>query len=180
MQSRYDMAAGPDLPIRYSARPQIIQIVGEGGVLPIQLVSFTAVQQDKVVRINWHVQYENLSKYIVERSAGGEHYSPIATVNATGETNYGSVDDSPVAGKNYYRLKMISKDGSVTYSPIRLVVINGGKIKYIAYNYLGQKLTEGDDFAEINKRARMMLRSWQPYIISGSDGTVIKLLKQQD
>jgi hypothetical protein len=179
MQSRYDMAAGTSLPVHYSARPQIIQIVGQGIVLPVQLISFTASQKGKVVDLNWVVQNEDLENYVVERSTDALNFSLITTVKATVKINYQVTDSMPVSGNNYYRLKITDKKGAFKYSPVKLVRIHGGKVRYIAYNYLGQKLAEGDDFSRVNTAAKIMLKLWQPYIISGSDGSVVKFLKQQ-
>jgi hypothetical protein len=180
MQSTYDMAAGNDLAIHYSAKPQIVQVIGQGYVLPIQLVSFTAIQKDNAVKVSWSVQNENIANYIIERSADGVHYSILNKIKGTREINYQVIDHSPLEGNNYYRLKMIDEKGLSKYSPIRMVTIKTGKIKYVAYNYLGQKIMEGENFFELNKRVKSMLHQWQPYIISGSDGSVVKFLKQQD
>lgn len=179
MQSKYDVAVGTNFPVSYSAKPQIIEIIGQAGVLQVQLVSFTAKQVERTVQLNWSVQNENLANYTVERSGDGTNYLPVAIQNATRKDNYQSTDVSPWRGKNYYRLKMTDRNGSVQYSPIRVVIISGEKTRYTAYNLLGQKLSEGDDFLQVDKQAKLLLKQKQVYIIRGSDGSVVKRLNDE-
>jgi hypothetical protein len=91
--------------------------------LPIQLTSFTAVKKQSGVLLEWTTASENNSaKFEVERSADGRAFTRIATVTAAGESaqklNYTAEDMNPVNSVNYYRLKLIDKDGSYRYSPV--------------------------------------------------------------
>lgn len=93
--------------------------------LPVNLVSFEAMKQNKKVLLQWKTENElNADKYIVERSVDGFNYMEIGTVLAfnNGNTNYYSLQDiQPGQGINFYRLKMIDKDGTFRYSPVRKV-----------------------------------------------------------
>jgi len=176
MDSRLDVAAGNTYRISYSAKPQIIEIVGQAYVLPVRLILFTATPVNNMVQLSWLVQNENLMSYTIERSADGINFSPIATVMATKEKGYMVKDSSPLVGNNYYRLKMTDNNEMVKYSGIKLVVMKKDKVRYAAYNFLGQKLAEGEDFEQVDVQARMMLPQRQAYIIKGTDGSVRKLI----
>jgi hypothetical protein len=76
--------------------------------------------------LSWTTTREfNVASIEVERSADGSNFSKIQKQSAVGGysvTNAYSFNDmSPVAGTNYYRLKMIDNDGKFTYSEVRKV-----------------------------------------------------------
>lgn len=97
-----------------------------GNVLPIQLVSFIAQPQGSNVKLTWQVATEtNVATYQVLYSTNGINFTAIGSQPATGSHNYSQLHTSPQQGLNYYRLKVIDIDGSVTYSEIRKV--NFGK-----------------------------------------------------
>jgi hypothetical protein len=87
----------------------------------------------KTVELKWTVTNEtNVSVYHVEFSKDGRNFTTIGTTAPSGidatYKNYGFVHTSPVNGKNYYRIKMVDKDGVVKYSPVREADINIGNI----------------------------------------------------
>ena len=90
--------------------------------LPLGLESFTATAQSKNVLLTWKISDEaNLSYYVVEFSVDGINFGTIGTKKATNSSLYEFLHTSPVNGINYYRLRMVSTDGSITYSEIRTV-----------------------------------------------------------
>ncbi len=59
------------------------------------------------------------------KSADGINFSKIGTVSGlTAKTSYDFTDNNLLAGNNYYRLKMLDIDGTVSYSNI-IVAMNG-------------------------------------------------------
>jgi hypothetical protein len=92
--------------------------------LPVTLTSFTALQQNNTVAINWTTATEvNNDHFTVERSADGFDYEPIASVkgagNSVSELNYNTIDDAPTAGTIYYKLTQTDFDGNTkTYGPV--------------------------------------------------------------
>jgi hypothetical protein len=90
--------------------------------LPINLLSFTATQNNNQVALRWVVENEiSLSGYEVERSTDGIHFTSIINTAAQGGTaqiSYKTNDNNPVKGVNYYRLKIIDINGSYTNSII--------------------------------------------------------------
>lgn len=92
--------------------------------LPIKLSSFAAQynKSTKTVQLFWNTASETNSSYFdVERSVSGTDFEKAGQVKAAGNSNtslsYLFNDTKlPVAGKVYYRLKMVDRDGSFVYS----------------------------------------------------------------
>jgi SdrD B-like domain/Secretion system C-terminal sorting domain len=97
-------------------------------VLPIKIESFTAIPKGSQVNLQWKVSEQtNVATYEVEASADGRTFATIATLSSNGNqgATYDAVHTTPIAGINYYRIKTIEKDGTISYSDIRKV--NFGK-----------------------------------------------------
>jgi hypothetical protein len=98
-------------------------------VLPTTLTSFTAQLSNNVNAIvNWvSVTEVNADYYLVQRSTDGSNFTNVGKVAATGAGNYVYSDDlSTLNGiaTIYYRLQMVDKDGSKTYSKIVAITPN--------------------------------------------------------
>ncbi|SDH37171.1 Por secretion system C-terminal sorting domain-containing protein [Dyadobacter soli] len=99
--------------------------------LPVTLTRFTAAAESRTVVLNWSTTEEsNSDRFDIERSNNGKQWGRIASVASQGDSkvlvNYSHVDASPLAGQNFYRLKMVDLDGTFAYSTIRLVEIAAG------------------------------------------------------
>lgn len=126
-----------DLQIAYTTNKLWAGTYGRGlwtsdlySALPLKLLNFSAKLQERTVVLKWLTTAEiNTKAFNVERSENATNWTVIATVNArnaAGDNNYASVDNQPLKGYNYYRLKMIDKDGQFTYSPVRVVNMKQG------------------------------------------------------
>ena len=102
--------------------------VANDGALPLQLVSFKAAYSNGAVKTAWVTTNEEaVRQFEVERSADARSFAAAGTVvaqNAAGTHDYQFTDVAPLKGISYYRLKMIDKDGTVSYSAI--VAVNSG------------------------------------------------------
>ena len=97
--------------------------------LPIKLVYFTAIGDGNKVRLNWNVENEQDTKmYEVEKSLTASNFTHLSTMLSLQRPQafYTDYDYAPATGWNYYRLKIIDKSGSYTYSPIRAVKFDKG------------------------------------------------------
>jgi hypothetical protein len=105
--------------------------VSIGGEQQFNLYQFTAsLTLNNTVALRWITTLEsNVTNFIVERSdkENGD-YAPIDTVaaeNGGGVTEtYDAEDKDPHNKINYYRLKIIAKDGSVSYSEVVAIMVN--------------------------------------------------------
>jgi len=97
--------------------------VSDISTLPLSLVAFSATPDKDLVLLDWKTANEsNASKFIVEHSTDDLNFKQISVLNANGNVNgngsYQFADNYPNTNINYYRLKMIDKDGKYTYSKI--------------------------------------------------------------
>ena len=97
-----------------------------GTILPITLSSFSATKSGKSVMLNWATASEsNFDYFGIERSTNGTNFTTIGKVTGAGNSNltkqYSFADAGYSNGKNYYRLKLVNKDGSFNYSQTQWV-----------------------------------------------------------
>ncbi|PCH99284.1 MAG: hypothetical protein COB85_00145 [Bacteroidetes bacterium] len=96
--------------------------------LPVVLISFTAELVDNTqVSLVWITASEiNNDYFTIERSTNGLTFEEISQVRGSGdsssETEYEVIDDSPIEGISYYRLKQTDFDG--TEEIFKIVAIN--------------------------------------------------------
>ncbi len=101
-------------------------IFGSGGPLPIELISFDARSNLKVVDLNWSTASEKNNDYFtIEKTKDGIRFDVVETIdgagNSTSVLNYSTKDNSPYAGVSYYRLKQTDFNGAFTYSDLKMV-----------------------------------------------------------
>jgi hypothetical protein len=118
-------------------------VLGQATPLPVELTAFTATAEGPTgydpaaVRLAWATASEKNSQlFEVERSLDGRTFAPIGTVAAAGNSSARSYsfDDNqvpktlgtqPKVGASqapvYYRLKLVDRDGTFSYSPVRPV-----------------------------------------------------------
>jgi len=97
-------------------------------VLPVKLTDFSAILNKSNVALSWTTaSEENFSHYVIERSTDGTNFSDLALVFADGSLNssatyqYKDAQVSSATGVVYYRLRMMEKTNSYSYSPIRII-----------------------------------------------------------
>ena len=97
-------------------------------ILPVSdLLNFNVVRQGAGAAINWQVLASSkVAQYVVEKSYDNSQFMPLQTVpGKTGTTYYGITDPALKAGIQYYRMKLVEKDGSISYSGIRSLQAGG-------------------------------------------------------
>ncbi|MBC7887158.1 MAG: M4 family metallopeptidase [Ferruginibacter sp.] len=98
-------------------------------ILPVELLSFDARLNGNKTLLNWSTAIEiNTDYFEVQRSADGIQFTGFAKVPAAGNSStqkkYSATDGHPSGGNNYYRLKIVDKDGKIKYSSTRLIVFD--------------------------------------------------------
>lgn len=102
-------------------------------ILPVSLGAFTATTNASSVNLKWNTESESNNKgFYIESSKDGKAYNTITFMNSkaiNGNSNiglmYDYIDNNPVIGMNYYRLRQIDLDGKDVYSPIKAALISG-------------------------------------------------------
>jgi len=160
----------------------IITAQGTNAVpLPIRLLSFEGQNVGNENFLYWQTSAEvNSSHFEVERSEDNVNFVPIGeNVVAAGFSNtpknYNLIDKNPVQGINYYRLRMLDKDGKVDYSNTIELFVNSlslieiypnpfdnqliistegisGEVTFLLYNEIGQCVSNQKwNLSEIDK-----------------------------
>lgn len=97
-----------------------------GFIDTLQAVKFSAVAKQNLSQLAWTTLDDaGTYKYIVERSADNITYDSIGYVlsnNSSASSEYDFTDGAPLSDSNYYQLKIIALDGSITYSSSRLLI----------------------------------------------------------
>ncbi|GAB3526649.1 hypothetical protein GCM10027443_02070 [Pontibacter brevis] len=122
-----------DFSISWSVKPDEPIVV-----LPVELVRFTARNSGAAVQLQWLTASEIQNDYfLVERSANGYSFESIGRVAGKGTTTQGAaysfMDEYPMAGVSYYRLKQVDEDGSYSFSAV--VAVNRAAATRVAKVY---------------------------------------------
>ncbi len=102
-----------------------------GKTLPVSLLSFTGRLVSETTQLSWTTVNEvNFDHYVVERSTDGTVFTQLGSVlAATGSDRktYSFSDElsSVAATKLYYRLRLVDRDGAISYSSIVMVTLTG-------------------------------------------------------
>jgi len=98
------------------------------GLLPVNLLSFTATRNSNDVTLKWEVSNEiNMKGYSIEKADNNGNYKSIAFTSANNNLKnqtYTVTDRNAFAASStvQYRLKQINADGSAVYS--RIISVN--------------------------------------------------------
>ena len=115
-----------DNQLRNATMPDMGADEFDPGALPITIEYFTGRKQGSEHLLTWKADCSTPTvTFDIERSGDGRSFSRIMTTTATQARcalPFTLSDQAPLPGINYYRLKMIEADGSVTYSPIIAVM----------------------------------------------------------
>ena len=107
-------------------------------VLPIELSEFYATPENDLIILNWLTGSEiNTDVFVIEKSTDGFNFYMIGFVEAAGFSNaplhYVFMDDALSERNNYYRLKLMDLDGSVTYSETISAINENNQIQFSLY-----------------------------------------------
>ncbi len=158
----------PSSEVQNQLGPFTLGSVSAMNPLPIELRYFDARAQIDRVDCEWATvaEFDN-DFFSVERSADGNDFETIGTVDAAGESRslmvYSFTDPSPLPGLSYYRLRQTDVDGTTTVSIVVAVSFSdagglrawsdgerihvqhasGGRMEYRLYESTGRLIQEG-------------------------------------
>lgn len=98
--------------------------------MPVNLVSFQGKVIGNQVALNWETAWEQNNDYFeIQRSANASEFVSIDRIEGSNQSStrltYSTLDQQPLMGVNYYRLKQVDRyGGSVAYSSIIAVVVD--------------------------------------------------------
>jgi len=126
--------------------------------MPVTLLFFKGATKNEQVLLTWATASElNFDYFSIEKSSNGIDFSELEQVKGHGTTNerkdYKLVDNLPLIGRNYYRLKSVDFDGYTEYFNVVLVNFSGektvsifpnpsdGKVITFAFNFAPEENT---------------------------------------
>lgn len=116
--------AGDEVVMQNTNLPFYNWVMSFSAPLPVTLSYFKGKISQQTATLQWATTSElNFDRFIIERSEDGYMYYPIGTVKGSGllsvtTLNYTFQDTAPLAGKGYYRLKIVDLDDSFEYSAV--------------------------------------------------------------
>lgn len=113
----------------YDERRFTLGTINQFNPLPVKLLYFTAIADGNKVRLNWEAANEQETlRYDIEKSLTGNNFTFMKSVPSRqmSQSAYTDFDYAPAMGWNYYRLRMVEKSGSISYSPVRAVKFEKG------------------------------------------------------
>ncbi len=172
-------------------------------ILPANLQTFTASENDCKVTLMWKVAEEqSLAMYTVEYSTNGLTFVPLSNIVPTGSNSSYTCEHRSAEGRIYYRLKMTTINGAFKYSAVIAMNVScnnksvqvypnpastdvninlsgyKGKIVYAFYNHTGQLVQSGTLINGPNKIDVQELRSGTYSVVivdNGNEKQVYKL-----
>ena len=101
--------------------------------LPVEFTSFDGrLLSNSNVELKWNASADIQHDYFeVERSFDQNTFITLGKVSTAPPCVF--IDPSARPGNNYYRIKQVDKDGSVSYSRIINITYNKGRVNYLMY-----------------------------------------------
>ncbi|ADY50600.1 hypothetical protein Pedsa_0011 [Pseudopedobacter saltans DSM 12145] len=169
------------------AGAQLVTYLKDAITLPVTLSKYDVKKNYDNVELSWvTVSERNFSHFEVLRSTDGKTFNNLSNVYPKSGSNneaksYSFTDFNPIAGVNYYKLKMIDLDGSVKESKIlfvnynlnshNLVVYKENETLRVKYNSLIQESGE----IEVFSIAGVKMYSQNKQFIAGDNSFIIPL-----
>jgi hypothetical protein len=118
---------------------------GLNTVLPVTLLRFEAAAAGTGALLQWQVAPSaTLSHFVVEHSTNGQSFAGLQQVAGQVIPVYSYRHSGLTPGTHYYRLKMVEKDGSHTYSPVKQVSFTGlAETSIVQWQHSGPGYTTG-------------------------------------
>jgi len=104
-----------------------------------ELLFFNAHKADRAVLLNWVINTEyKSSHFVVERSIDGIDFTTLTEETASGEliyqpVNYQLMDENPVLGRNFYRIKQVFADGTYRYTEVKEIFFDVDLNAFVLY-----------------------------------------------
>ncbi|MGN6533620.1 MAG: T9SS type A sorting domain-containing protein [Ginsengibacter sp.] len=112
----------------------------QGGPLPVVLSRFDVQRQSSnTVLVSWKTEQEiNSDRFELQRSFNNSPFETVATIlsknsNSNTAQFYTFTDPNSLAGVSLYRIKMIDKDNSFSFSTVKLVKGTGGTSDFTVF-----------------------------------------------
>lgn len=97
----------------------LIKMVFINTVTPVSIDNFKTISINNQLLLEWNTLTEsNFAYFIIQKSLDGNSFSSITNIYPSATKKYSFTDVALAKGVNYYRLKMVDKDGSYEFSKV--------------------------------------------------------------
>lgn len=88
--------------------------------LPVTITSFSGRMEQSAAQLLWQAAGSGSEGFVVERSPDGQRFTPLGSIASAGNglREYRFTDRQPLAGNNYYRLRLADALGRYSYSHV--------------------------------------------------------------
>lgn len=146
-------------------------VISSVGVIPVRVEYFTGIRQGTANLLNWKVACNSSAvTFNLERSADSRNFTGIYALTASDirclqPFNY--MDQSPLSGINYYRIKMKDAEGKITYSSI-VALLNKPK-GFEIINLSPSVVSDGKAILNISSAQTQAVN----IVVTGSTGNIL-------
>ena len=137
--------------------------------LPVTFGEFKAYQKNSDIELAWKILTEiNTEKYEVEKSDNGRNFRKIGEVAATGGNgviDYTFLDIHGNTGDNFYRLRVVDRDGQFKYSAVVRVNLGNGSQLMIYPNPVTGK--------QINIQMTKLVKGRYEFVLYNTGGQIV-------
>lgn len=105
----------------FTSFSEVALVSGTQVSLPVRLLEFSGQPMNGQTNLSWiTISEQNNAYFQIERSGDGSSFEPIGKIGGNGTSRamhtYAFVDETPLSGMNYYRLKQVDINGEFEYS----------------------------------------------------------------
>ena len=114
---------------------QVFSYACGGGAASVSIsaamLDFTAIEEEGQVNLQWLTNTTDKNDYyVLEKSTDGATFEPLTQVAndqafEAAAFRGSSIDENPILGANYYRLKQVYKDGTYDYTAVKRINFRG-------------------------------------------------------
>lgn len=110
-----------------------IRLTYNYGTLPLKVQFFNSKAQNEGLILSWQTTEERgVNEIVLEKSLDAQIFYPVAEFSLLPDGRYEYLDSSPIRPVGYYRLKILDKDGTSSYSRI-ISTFFTGEPEFYAY-----------------------------------------------
>jgi hypothetical protein len=135
-------------------------------ILPLQLINFSAQQNEQKVILNWQTENEvNTKEFLIETSEDGKIFASKNTIAALCDGNHFYSFTLLESNAKYVRLKIVDRDGKYCYSRV---------IKIAATNQKGIIINHSINSNVLQVNVNSILYNNTPVYIYDANGNLLK------
>lgn len=104
------------------------------GTLPIHFTGISALAGNDHIQVRWTATDDKeVTQYEIERSVNGVEFSAVGRVVPGTGNGYSWLDQHPVDGINYYRVRSISRGSAILYSDVVKAAVKNAGSNFTVY-----------------------------------------------